>query len=233
MKGLTFLPQPTDLRKAYEVLENLRPTDLSSLALMSQWSRFDPRLAQLLVHYLAKQWELLSPALFRRALCKQPWPSVVGVLLGAVPSLLKRDGSIDPAFKHWSRAVTEGLDKANFEQFFIGTRAIGGRLMRQDAAMSHKHFLKWGYLGRESFITKPTTSDATELYPEQRRLVLETLIKDGRTFTVADFLAACGHSVSRRQAERDIEAFVRAGDLRTLGATKGRRYVQQKRGDKI
>lgn len=225
MKGLKNLPQPEDLSRAYDALENQLPECTpSNLALWSQWARYDARLAEICVRYVAEHWREMDPDVLREELLRQPWPAAMAVLLEYVPAVLsrqKKEGAT-ANFKHWSNAATSGLEHGRDELFFMGMRSVGGKAMREDAEFSRRAYLKWGYLGRESLLSKPTWSGGTDLSAPRRRTILIQLMKLNRSFTAMDYVLACDRGVSLRQAERDLRA---CDKLRTHGQTRARRYV--------
>ncbi|MBI3535142.1 MAG: hypothetical protein HY072_06620, partial [Deltaproteobacteria bacterium] len=155
MKGLESIPTPNDLLKAYNTLQFKQKMLLpSKLAFWSQWSRFDPRLAEIIVFYISKNWKDISALTLNREIKKQPWPGVLGVLLEQVILFAGFSLNEKVLFRNWARFVMTGVSKASFELFFIGLRSLGGRLSLQDAVLSHKTYKKWGYFGRELLINK-------------------------------------------------------------------------------
>ena len=66
MIGLKKFPKEKDLKQAYEILGGLRdlfPTN-KNLSLYVQWSRLDPRLAEILVRWFIKNWQKINPLHF-------------------------------------------------------------------------------------------------------------------------------------------------------------------------
>ncbi|MEK6577958.1 MAG: hypothetical protein AABZ55_01915, partial [Bdellovibrionota bacterium] len=131
MKGLKEIPSDTTLSGAYSVLQNSSKTpSLREIALWSQWSRFDPRLGELLVSWIAKHWREIPPQNLNELIFQQPWPEAVGVLIENVKILLPKK---DLLFNHWSACVMSGVSPAPHEQFFIGLRKFAGLQMKDDA----------------------------------------------------------------------------------------------------
>lgn len=157
MIGLKRIPQLQDLEEAYGLLQSAARNQSviapKKLALLSQWTRFDPRLGEQLVSHLGQSWRKLEPLNLNKELCRQPWPPAMGVILLKVLnySITK---SNRPLFKQWTSLVMQGIKPACNEQFFIGLRSLGGPLMLEDVLRSHKSYRRWGYFGREHLLNK-------------------------------------------------------------------------------
>lgn len=226
MRGLIKIPSEKELLAAYRQLQAparaAKPPSVSSLALWSQWSRLDPRLAEILTAFLGANWSRIPPIEFHQALRSQPWPAAGCVLLEQIRSLEPPE---DPLFERWYDCVTSGIEPAHHELFFIGLRKFGGRLMRSDAEIPLTPYLRWGYLGREVLRTKSARFQGavTWVAPETRKRVLDDLIarRRGGRITVQDYETALGGWVSRRQAQRDLSAHPR---LKPRGRTRGKWY---------
>lgn len=232
------IPALADLERAYATL--LQPTRLpvsaGELSVFSQWSRFDPRLAEIYVSFLAREWEKLNPIELRKSLLHQRWPSAAAVLLEFAEKLITNSTSEDNTtdlFRLWRRVVTEKLPKGNWEQFFIGLRKLGGQAMQEDARFAFSEYRKWGYLGRDILINKGGGSSAKgkgkttpthSLSPETRREILTSLCAAHPRITTQLYWNAIHQCISRRQAERDLES---SPLLRTRGSTKGRYFLKR------
>ncbi|MGK5089170.1 hypothetical protein WDW86_16590 [Bdellovibrionota bacterium FG-2] len=233
MKGLVQIPSIEDLGVAYEKLQS-RPFDISTgeLVLWSQWSRFDPRLAEQLITYFAKNWRFLLPADLNAKLREQPWAAALGVLLFQLQELGNFEKSERTLFSKWADCVMTHVACASGEQFFIGLRSFGGKLMREDAQGSLMFYSKWGYLGREVLINKAqqrvaaTNSKKTWMPPRARLAALESLLYTRTRITVRDYREKLHNAVSMRQAELDLKG---CPLLRSVGHTRARQYVLRKK----
>ncbi len=78
--GLERIPSQGDLERAYADLGDDPAPD--ALARYAQWSRFDPRLAEIWVATLLREWKRVHPIELREALLKQPWPAAAGQAIG-------------------------------------------------------------------------------------------------------------------------------------------------------
>ena len=158
MKGLIEIPNDEDLARAYRVFQTAAPRENTTvapdqLALWAQWVRFDPRLGEQWIAYVARQWKQIEALRFNEQNRDQPWPAVVGVLLDQA-ALLQHER---PLFRRWAALVLAGISaERSPQQFFIGLRAFAGREMRKDVALSHPLYLKWGYFARDLMVRSPS-----------------------------------------------------------------------------
>ncbi len=225
MLGLKVIPSTDKLIEAYNTLTSRGPL-AAELAEWTQWSRFDPRLAEILVQSISKHWKSFDLFGIRAELLPQPWPAALGVLLEnilAAKILPARDVDV---FRHWAAAAMAGVEPAPNELFFFGTRKIGSLAMFRDASEASKSYTKWGYLGRELLVNKADPRGkngrgSTLLPPAVRRRLLAELAGSRERFTVDDYQAALEYRVSRRQAEIDLQ---RAPGIRSIGNTRARFY---------
>jgi hypothetical protein len=217
--GLDRLPQLGDLSGAYDRLQFQSPSasDEQSLALYSQWTRFDARLAEIWIGYVSGAWKSLDPMKFHSQFVKQPWPSVAGVLLEFVKNAQKSKAE-RTHFNSWKQLVLYGIDPAPWQLFFISGRGPGSASMREDAELSLGEFRKWGYLSRDQLVRK---KGQQTLAPEVREKILARICRHRGRITVQHYWDAIDHAVSRRQAERDL---LRCIWLKPVGATRGREY---------
>lgn len=223
MRGLEKIPTTEDLQEAYEALITEKTAILpEKIALWTQWCRFDPRLAEILVEFLIQHWEQLPLIVLRKHLLAQPWPQAFGVLAenaiasGSIPSEYRR------TFRKWTATILTDVPPAPFEQFFIGLRKIAGREMMKDVFETSQTYLKWGYFGRDLLVNKASRAKPhTLVSSENRRRLLHELMQGRSRITVKDYQTALEHRVSKRQAELDLS---REKRLRPFGNTRGRFY---------
>ena len=227
-KGLARIPSDPELARAYDEFSGGIEFAPDRIALLSQWARFDPRLSEILVAYLARNWSRLSPIELREALLPQAWPAAFGVLTEQAclyfEHLSPGSNDLDPLLlKQWASLVMTGIPPADGELFFIGLRAFGGIQARQDAIGSVKSYRRWGYLGREILINKASILGvgATHLPAQARRAILDEMLAKRARITVSDYIDQLGGQVHRRQAERDL---ARHPSLEAGGMTRGREY---------
>jgi len=225
VKGLDRIPRVDELSQCYRILQSgASSISPSAYALWSQWSRFDPRLAEQWIGRIVQDWRRLNPWELGLALQDQPWPAAAGALLSQARDLLI-PGESRGVFQSWVDCVMSGIGPAHGEQFFIGLRALGGAAMRADAELTLTSYQEWGYLGREVLINKARPGQVTLVAPSIRRRALDELVreasKQGKALRISEYIAKLNGCVGRRQAELDLRAHPA---LKALGRTRGRRY---------
>lgn len=219
MKGLEALPSMTDLLDAYNRLQSadeLLPAD--QLALYSQWSRLDPRLAQIMVEHLARHWRQIRSGELWDELQKQPWPRAILVLLRFAELAVPK--SEEKKLRHIIQALDEDLPAIPPQLFFIFLQGPNRMVVDEEVRYRTLPYRLSGFIGSQSLLGRSRwPADKTFLAPNDRRRILTRLLRDHDQVTVADYMAACKHLVSRRQAQRDLMATARAS-----GFTRNRIY---------
>lgn len=219
MKGLLKIPSSQELEKAYTNLQSKLKINEETFGLYSQWARFDPRLAEILIGTLAKHWKNISPLLLHENLVKQPWPSSMGVILDFCQVVVSK--SERKLFEKWKDLVLLEIPKENFGQYFIGLRAFGGHEMKKDSLLSLYPYLNWGYLGRDVLLKNaPLKISWIPLSLRKRRLKELKLSR----VTVRSYREALENKVSQRQAQRDLKN----SGLKNLGSTQAKIYFRKK-----
>jgi hypothetical protein len=234
--GLKKIPTDQDLAKAYAALRGA--LGAGELAAYSQWTRFDPRLAEIWVKAVLERWKSVHPIELHESLKREPWPGAAGVLLEFVARAVRAEPAEARLFKLWKEMVLQGFGRAPWEQYFIGQRRIAGKAMIEDARFSLSEYRKWGYLGREILFNKqafPPELQGTRrgrsgggthsLALEVREGILKELLRERPRITTRDYIQALGNSISPRQAERDL---LGARWLMPVGNTKGRSFVRRR-----
>ncbi len=95
----------------------------------------------------------------------------------------------------------------------MATRRLGHNL---------KPYNDWGFVGRERPIVDPVTKRAVgRLDAATRRRVAQSLAERPRGFSLADYLHAIDHSVSRQQALADLRA---TKGVQSYGHGRGARW---------
>lgn len=210
------------LENAYTKLMHFKPhpPTIDDIALYTQWSRFDPRLSELLVIHFAKHWRKINPIFFRQSILHYPWASVIGVFFLFVRQMVKQENSPDlDLYDGWSKLITTGFKRASGEQFFMGLRKIADEQMLHDVQFSIKPYISWGYYSRENLIPK---SGSGHLNADTRKNMLLHLANTSKRITTSDYLKAIGNCISRRQAQREL---LSSSFLNPSGKTKGKTFT--------
>lgn len=202
--------------------ECLTPDEIVRLA---QMSRFDPRLAEMLVRHLARNFEELNPWIIRGVNLKSEWPQSLCVLVD-IAELLVLSSKQD--WKLWKTCIQFEIPKASFQAFYVGLIAIDPRKSQEQMRRNLKLYSAWGFYNHELPITEKLGRIQRTLLSKSLRLeILKELIRKRSRFTVQDYIEALDHRVHRRQAERDLVGF--KDRLVSRGNTKSRTYAKAAR----
>jgi len=228
MRGLSKLPQAVDLLEAYERLsffsgmsENI---DEATLGLLSQWTRFDARLGELLVQFLLINWKNINPLKLNSALLYQPWSAAMGVLLEFVNNGNRTEQSL---YRSWKSTVLDQVNPVDFQLYFFDAGRIGGQFQQNEASLPLIEYTRWGFLSREVLFNKPSEKlFRTHHYSKASRLrILDDLLKVKGRITAAQYRQSLGNSVTTRTAERDLESHT---GIKKMGKTRGSFFVKRK-----
>ena len=225
MKGLDKIPNQKKLSQAYKTLHFYpHSIRIKNLILWSQWARLDPRLGEILVEHIAKFWLKYNPVKLNQSLKLKAWPSAFGVLIEHVPFYQGQSlrGEKRSLFSRWAECAMADVPKAQNEQFFIGLYKAGGRTMSEERLFSIKPYRQWGYFAKDLLINK-AQSQNTLIPLEQRRVIMDKLLRAKKTFTVQDYLEKANFQIHRRQAQRDLKNHK---GIKSFGRTKGTYYTQ-------
>jgi hypothetical protein len=202
--ALDHAPTEGELARLYHELAKLGATSVGEdvpwphnpqsreqlLVLASQMMRYDPRLLSILVQWIAAYYDTLNPLQLRRELRKVRWPQ----------SLLELD-----AFTKYVSAGFERLEPA--ERFFFETDRPGSRAATRNLGRNLSPYARWGFVGQERPTIDPVSKRSLGRYDAQtRRRILDDLTERYTDFSMADYLSAVDHSVSRQQALADLRA---------------------------
>lgn len=211
-----------DLQTAYRRLQGTQRGKVSvdELALWSQWTRLDARLGEIIVFWLSQEWKDILAVKLNKAIQKQPWPSVIGVLLEqclefCIPTDDKK------LFTSWMKCVTCDLPNKHQGLYFIRTGQIHTTSITRQVLLSNYFFNKWGFLGKEIFVNKAKLGKKSYLAKAKRQLLLAQFVTNKQTITVNEYLSFLENLISRRTAELDLK---NSKLLKSRGNTKGKSY---------
>jgi len=208
MRGLQKIPPERQISKAYFNLQSAEQ-DLSEIqiSLYSQWSRLDPRLAEILIKHLSLYWKKYHPIKLNAAIRSQIWPAVLGVLLNHVPfyhQQKKTHWTEENLFKKWSDCVMDSVIPAKNEIFLIDIYKPGSKFLYKEAFHSTKIYKQYGYLGTELLINKAQPAQKTLIPLNQRKIILNELVKKSTTLTVQEYLSELNFQIHRKQPQRAL-----------------------------
>lgn len=193
--GARAVGKKSPWRYRYRSLEEL-------LALAGEMLRYDARLLTILLQFVAKHWASVNPLALRRAMAAMRWPQALCVVLSFL-----RDSTREPELRRFVDYVCAGWERVEpVEQFFVegprpGSRTAAGRMGR-----SLGPYTRWGFIGMERPILDPTTRRTVGRYDARtRRMILDGLAERQERFTLAEYLEAVDHAISRQQALLDLK----------------------------
>jgi hypothetical protein len=193
------------------------------LALAGEMLRYDPRLLSILLQLLLARWRDFNPLLLRDCMRAMRYPQALAVELEFV-----RLASSDAELHRYCDYVSAGLARVEpAERFFLDAARPGSRMERRALGRNLEPYSRWGFLGTERPIADPTTKRAVGRYDgATRRRILAELAEHG-DLSLAEYLDAIDHAVSRQQARLDL---ARCPDLVAVGHGRGARWRKRSRG---
>ncbi len=228
MKGPTRIPSQDDLISYYNLLQTTKsPLNEKILFQIVHDTRWDPRLHEQVIQHFAKHWKEISAINLNREAQQSFWPTTLALTLEILEYFFKTTRQLDSKnsklFKNWKKLCITNITKAPEELYYIGLSSFAGTESKKDFYYSTRPFSKWGYLCRDLPLSKLTIESQVSLYATtSRRNILLSLFHHKKRITINDYLEALDHSVSKRQAERDLSSFKL---VRRQGRTKGSSYI--------
>ncbi len=185
------------------------------IALCADLSRYDPRLFGILVEYLLKHWQEVSPQALRAQYPRMNTPETVAVLA----EFLKGAG-VDDERKYFAEYLQRGLRPVPPQLFFKDIYAPGGKLSRRSIEESLAEYKRWGFHSRETptiDVYKKTALGSFDA--DSRWNILHKLFEERPELRLGDYLEAVRGSITRQQALNDLKKIARvAGSKRGPGA---------------
>ncbi len=207
----------SDLKKEIQPAELIRP---------GLNSHFDPRMMEIWVQFVGKNWQKLNPVPFNQEILKSPDPATFGLLLNQCELF------VGPAkkklYKAWTATALAGVGPNQpVRLYFIGLNSFAGKEMQKDRDLALSLFLKWGYLGREIAVHNTQKAIPAVLKKADRLTILKQLVAQKKRFGVGDYLERlefeCRLKITGRQAQRDLSS---VSNLKKSGRTKDASYAK-------
>jgi hypothetical protein len=181
-----------------------RPDGLEGLlALACDMLRWDPRLLSVLVQLLLARWADANPLLLRRRAAEMTCPQALAVVLA-----FTKIASGDPELARYADYVSAGWPRLSpAERFFLDAARPGSRAAERAVGRNLAPYARWGFVGTERPIADLATRRTLGRYDARtRRRILARLVERGEPFSMADYLDALDHAVTRQQALADLRA---------------------------
>ena len=217
MKIVTQRPQISDLQKAYNHLHGSQLVPLNDLIRYVQWTRFDPRLLEVVAENIIKYYKAINPFEFNELVRKQSWPACAGVVLKH-SEILSSDKAL---FSKWKSIALHQIKPALGEIYFFGLFDFQMNKIQKILTRPSKIFLQWGFLHDEICLNKAERIEKTVVHKAERMSFLKKFIQLNSPFQVEDYRRALNYQISTRQAQRDLSEI---RGLKKSGNTRGREY---------
>ncbi len=198
-----------------------RPKGLEDLlALTGEMLRYDPRLLTIVLQLLLRRWRGLDVLALRRKMTEMRWPQA---LLVAFEFVLA--ASAEPELRYLADHLAAGWSRIDpAERFFLDAERPGSRMALRHLGRNLRAYARWGFIGTERPVVDQMTKRTVGRYDAHtRRRILDDLARGRESFTLAEYLEAVDHAVSRQQARLDLVARV---DLVSAGHGRGARWVR-------
>lgn len=224
MKGLMQIPNSAQLLKAYNEILGEELHSIDKLCEYIQWIRFDPRLGEILVHFLFKKWKKINPIKFNKEILKQTWPALAGVVFETVRLLIPK--SQKKLFDLWMKTTLLDVKAEPEQLLYVGIYKLGSSKALIEAQKGISLYRKWGFLSSELLINKETFFFSNQKAPtvyqkKSRQILLRNFIKDHQQFTVKDYLEYLEYKIHIRSAQKDLH---NCPQLKSNGYTRNKMY---------
>lgn len=212
-------PNRNEIQIAFARLQS-SPESVSILDVI-EWShrcRWEPRLAEILVQHIFKNWKTWNPLTVHETLKLQAMPQSFLVLSEHLYFLLT--GPQRKTFKLWLNCVSSGFEPVPYQAFYLINKFAGSRL-RSESEYNLKPFARWGFYCSYLMLNKENKLPRTSITKTSRGLVLLDLIQEMKVFRVQDYIDRLNNKIHPRQAERDLKA---CPQIKAHGQTRNRTY---------
>lgn len=226
MKSPHPVPSMNELVRAMNLLQS-KPLSGTSFLRLFPLTRFDPRITEVMIEGIARDWRKIDPRPLGDDLKSHPWKRAAGFLMDCATYL------IPPAerssFRRWSRAVVAKPtqpSRLSAETFWIGLYSPGSRNLERQLTNCLPIYRRWGFVGADLPLNQSRLSSSTDrswMDAPARRRLLDHLLSRGESFTANDYRQALGGGVSRRLAELDLS---RHPGVAASGRTRNRVYFR-------
>ena len=193
-----------------------RPTTPEALlALAGEMLRYDPRLLSILLQFVVRHWQRLNPVTLRAQMRAMRWPQALLVVME-----FAKLASSDPELKYFCDHVSAGLLRVDpAERFFLDAERPASRMAARNLGRNLGPYARWGFIGHERPTADAATKRTVGRYDARtRRQILAELIAASDGITLAEYLEAIDHAISRQQALLDLKAHP---SLRVQGHGRG------------
>lgn len=212
-------PNRSEIEIAFAKLQS-SPDSVSLLEVIewSHWSRWEPRLAEVLVQHIFNTWKTWNPLEIHETLQLQVMPQSFLVLCEHLNFLIPEPKK--KIFKLWMNCLSSDFEPVPYQAFYLINKFAGTRL-RRESESNLKPFARWGFYCSYLMINKDNQHPRTSMTKASRGLVLQDLIQEKKVFRVQDYIDRLNNKIHQRQAERDLKA---CPHIKAHGQTRNRTY---------
>jgi hypothetical protein len=181
-----------------------RPCSTEELiALAGEMLRHDPRLLSILLQWVLEHWPELNPLELRGQMRRMRWPQALCVVLE-----FARRASAEPELRYLANYVSAGWPRIDPPQrFFFDAERPGSRIAARKLSRNLEAYSRWGFVGSERPVADVDTKRTVGRYDAKiRHRILDRLIENRGELTMAEYLEAVDHTISRQQAHADLAA---------------------------
>jgi hypothetical protein len=196
-----------------------RHSDIETLlALAGEMLRYDARLLSILLQFLLQQYEHVNPLQLRRHMQRMRWPQALLVVFEFAKSETR-----DAELRYFADYLAAGFERVEpSERFFFDGERPASRIALRRMGRNLAAYARWGFVGQERPVADPITKRAVGRYDARtRQQILDELIERRGELSLADYLAAVDHAISRQQALADLRHHPR---LHLAGHGRGARW---------
>jgi hypothetical protein len=191
------------------------------LALAAEMLRYDPRLLSILLQLLLARWQDINPSALRRNMQTMRWPEALLVVLE-----FAKAESHEPEFRYLAEYLAAGFTRVEpVERFFMDAERPASRVAERRMGRNLAAYARWGFVGSERPIADPVTKRALGRYDAQtRRNILHDLVARRGELSLAEYLDAVDHAISRQQALADLRS---SQQLQLQGHGRGAKWRER------
>jgi hypothetical protein len=224
-------PSPSELERLYYELAQLGAPSVGRrvewtyqvesrehlVAIAAEMLRWDPRLLSILLSWFTRSWDQLDLIRMRRWLSRMRSPQTLLVLL----EFARAARPTDPELRHAAGYLSAGFRPVDPpERFFFDIERPGSRRAERKLGRNLQPYSRWGFIGTERPAMDVFDKSLVGRYDAATRQRIARELAQSRPISIAEYLDAIDHSVSRPQAVHDL----RAAGLRLQGRGRGARW---------
>lgn len=178
-----------------------KPERVHLLALAAEMLRYDPRLLTILLTYCLEHFHDINPTEIRAIYKDMQMPQTFAVLTEFIKA-----ATSDKELLYWAEYLQRGLSPVSPQFFFHYLYTPGGALADRAVERNLQEYKRWGFIAFERpTIDQKTKKTVGSFDPTARRNILEKLLHERHSITLADYISALDHAISRQQALLDLK----------------------------